>query len=98
MPCDYGSRHAQPISHLSIDEQNTLGFDNGQEVYVRRIQRLEGETPALTDEELAAAASNEKEYQSAKQQTPTHPPIDLITFCLYTQTLTGHGLYKHDQL
>ena len=25
MPCDYGSRHAQPISHLTIEEQNALG-------------------------------------------------------------------------
>ena len=42
MPCDYGSRHSKPISHLTLDEQNALDFDNGQEVYVRMIYRQGG--------------------------------------------------------
>ena len=64
MPCDYGSRHAQPITHLSPDEQNALGFDNGQEIYIRRIYRQGGGPDALSDEDILAAAAADHEYQS----------------------------------
>ena len=37
MPCDYGSRHPNPIHHLPADEQDQLGFDNGKDIYVRKI-------------------------------------------------------------
>ena len=64
MPCDYGSRHAQPISHLSLDEQNALGFDNGQEIYIRRIYRQGGGANALRDDDILEAAAADREYQS----------------------------------
>ena len=63
MPCDYGSRHAQPISHLTLEEQNSLGFDNGQEVYICRIYKQGGSADALLDEEILAAAAADREYQ-----------------------------------
>ena len=37
MPCDYGSRRPSTIDHLSFEEQVALGFDNGQDIYIRRI-------------------------------------------------------------
>ena len=36
MPCDYGSRHTNPINHLTQEEQDRLGFDVGNEIYVRK--------------------------------------------------------------
>ena len=84
MPCDYGSRHAKPINHLSIDEQNALGFDNGQDIYVRRIRRGEGETDALTDAQLSAAAACDTEYQNTIKllrkgsKPPKHSPYSKI--------------------
>ena len=64
MPCDYGSRHARPINHLSLEEQNSLGFDNGQEVYIRRIYKQGGGEDALLDEDILSAAAEDRQYQS----------------------------------
>ena len=64
MPCDYRSQHAEPISHLTIDEQNALGFDNGQDIYIRRIYKQGGGADALLDEDILAAAKADREYQS----------------------------------
>ena len=76
MPCDYGSRHAQPISHLTLEEQNALGFDNGQEVYVRRIYKQGGGADALLDDDILRAASADREYQTTIQllRNGKHPP------------------------
>ena len=41
MPCDYGSKHPNPILHLSSEEQELLGFDNGRDIYVRKIINLD---------------------------------------------------------
>ena len=64
MPCDYGSRHAQPICHLTLEEQNALGFDNGQEVYIRRIYKQGGGADSLLDEDILSAAGADREYQT----------------------------------
>jgi hypothetical protein len=47
MPCDYWSRHPNPIIHLTSEEQDMpseeqdMGFDNGKEVYIRKIVSLD---------------------------------------------------------
>ena len=76
MPCDYGSRHPQPIGHLTLEEQNALGFDNGQEVYIRRIYKQGGGADALLDDDIRAAATADREYQSTIQllQKGKNPP------------------------
>ena len=80
MPCDYGSRHAQPIGHLTVEEQNALGFDNGQEVYIRRIYKQGGGADALLDIDILSAASADREYQTTISQLqqgkkpPKHSP------------------------
>ena len=57
MPCD-GCRHTQPISHLTLEEQNSLGFENGQVVYIHRIYKQGGSVDTLLDEILAAATAD----------------------------------------
>ena len=52
MPCDYGSRHPNPINHLSLDEQVDLGFDHGQDIYVRRMINISNSPAALNSEDI----------------------------------------------
>ena len=66
MPCDYGSRHARPIDHLNQQEQEDLGFDNGQEIYVRKILNISNSPDAINTTDIARAASNDKEYEKAR--------------------------------
>ena len=62
MPCDYGSRHPREIHHLGIDEQNRLGFDNGQEIYIRRIQFTDA-PDAVDIETIQNIALKDPDYQ-----------------------------------
>ena len=84
MPCDYGSRHPQSIDHLNRSEQDDLGFDNGNEVYVRRIYRPGTETEAIRTEDLERAALADPEYQKALaalrngRRAPTHSPYTRV--------------------
>ena len=62
MPCDYGRRHSIPIDHLSEEEQNRLGFDNGQEIIVRKID-ITHSPDALKTEGIKEAANRDVDYQ-----------------------------------
>ena len=63
MPCDYGSRHANTIDHLSQKEQAKLGFDLGNEIYVRKIINLNGSPDVLTTENIQNSARVDHNYQ-----------------------------------
>ena len=63
MPCDYGSRHAYPIDHLSEKEQEKLGCDNGKIIYVRKIDI--GHSPdAIKIADIKTAALRDPTYQA----------------------------------
>ena len=61
MPSDYGSRHPTP-DHLSEEEQNRLGFDNGQEIIVRKID-ITHSPDGLKTEGIKEAANRDVDYQ-----------------------------------
>jgi hypothetical protein len=63
MPCDYGSRHPNSIVHLSSEEQDLLGFDNGREIYVRKIINLDNSPNYVRQEQIEMAAQQDLEYQ-----------------------------------
>ena len=67
MPCDYGSRHPNPIVHLSSEEQDLLGFDNGREIYVRKIINLDNSPNYVRQEQIEMAAEHDLEYQLMKE-------------------------------
>ena len=56
MPCDYGSRHPKAIDHLTLEEQKDLGFDHGQDVYVRRMINISKSPAALKSEDIRLVA------------------------------------------
>ena len=66
MPCDYGSRHPNNIEHLSLDEQDTIGFDTGREVYVRNIICLDNSPNYVRMEQKEMAAERDA-YQEARE-------------------------------
>ena len=37
IPCDYNSRHPQPIQHLSQEDRAKQGIDDGEEIFIRRV-------------------------------------------------------------
>ena len=63
MPCDYGSRHANPIDHLSETDQDKLGFDTGNKIYVRKIIDLGNSPNFVKLEQLGKAAQLDATYQ-----------------------------------
>ena len=67
MPCDYGSRHPQSISHLNPDEQEALGFDNGQEIYIRRMINFDKSPNAVNLSDIQAAAEKDDEITTVKE-------------------------------
>ena len=66
MPYDYGSRHPREIHHLGIDEQNRLWFDNGQEIYIRRIQFTDA-PDAVDIETIQNIALKDPDYQKTQE-------------------------------
>ena len=66
MPCDYGSRHAGHIDHLTKEEQIELGFDHGQDIYVRRIININKSSAAIDIEDIRTAADNDPSYTQAR--------------------------------
>ena len=67
MPCDYGSRHPNPIVHLYSEEPDLLGFDNGREIYVRKIINLDNSPNYVRQEQIEMAAEHDLEYQLMKE-------------------------------
>ena len=79
MHCDYGSRHPNPICHISADEQDRLGFDNGKDIYVRKIIDMENSPNHVPIEQIQRAANNGKQYQDvieALRKGNVKPPND----------------------
>lgn len=67
MPCDYGSRRPHQIDHLSSQEQQDLGFDNGEEIYVRRIINFTNSPDAVDTDTIKALSEKDTAYQDAKE-------------------------------
>ena len=79
MPCDYGSRHPNPIDHLSVGEKDSLGFDTGKEIYVRKIINIEDSPTYVTPVELKEAATRDTQYGEAVtyiKKGHSKPPAD----------------------
>ena len=79
MPCDYGSRHPNPIVHLSPEEQDALGFDNGKDVYVRKIISLDNSPNYVRTDQIEMAAKYDPQYQLMRESLnrgEAKPPSD----------------------
>ena len=62
MPCDYNSQHANPIDHLTQQEQESLGFGVLNDVYVRKIINLGNSLNVLNTDQLRKAAFLNPKY------------------------------------
>jgi hypothetical protein len=99
MPCDYGSRHPNPIVHLSPEQQDILGFDNGREVYVMKIVNLDNSPNYVRTEQIEMAAKYDPEYQQMKEalQKGGAKPSDSPYRHVWGQLTTiGKLVYKGD--
>ena len=67
MPCDYGSRHPRTISHLATTEQERLGFDTGNSIYVMKIN-FEDSPDAIKIKEIREIASKDEAYMTTMEQ------------------------------
>ena len=96
MPCDYGSRHANPIDHLSQEEQEQLGFDVGNDVYVRKIINLGNSPNVLHTEQLSKAAVIDANYQQLIEAINTgkrSPPEGCeVNNKIFTELSVDNGL------
>ena len=62
-PCDYGSRHPQPVEHLDEHEQEKLGLNTGKEIYIRKLYISTEDSPrALSIEDIKLAAPKDPSY------------------------------------
>ena len=61
MPCDFNSRHPNPIDHLTEEERHKLGLDNNDEVTIRRIF-IRDLPDAVTLDMIRQAASRDPVY------------------------------------
>lgn len=79
MPCDYGSRHPNPIEHLNSEEKEVLGFDTGSTIYVRRIFNIDESPAFITSKQIKEAATRDTLYAEAVteiQKGRPKPPAD----------------------
>jgi len=102
MPCDYGSRHPNPIEHLSPEEQDELGFDNGKDVYVRKIISLDNSPNHVRIEQIEMAAKYDPQYQlmsDALLRGATKSPPDSPYKHVWSQlTVIYQLVYKGDTI
>jgi hypothetical protein len=100
MPCDYGSRHPNPIDHLSPEEQDRLGFDTGKDIYVRKIICLDNSPNYVRIEQIEMAANYDQQYQELKEALingEMKPPSDSPYKYVWNQLTTiGKLVYKAD--
>ena len=102
MPCDYGSRHPNPIIHLSSEEQELLGFDNGKDVYVRKIISLENSPNYVRIEQIEMAAKYDQQYQQMRESLikgEVKPPPDSPYRHVWNQlSVINQLVYKGDTI
>ena len=67
MPCDYGSRHPFPISHLSEEELEKLGCDTGKRIYVRKID-ISNSPNAILPADIRKAGEKDATYQRIQRE------------------------------
>lgn len=66
IPCDYNSRHPQPIQHLSQDDRAKQGIDDGEEIFIRRV--FMSDLPdAVTVDMLKEVAERDPSYISLRE-------------------------------
>ena len=61
MPCDYGSRHPFPTNQLPEHEQEKLGCDIGNEIYVRKIN-ITNSPDAILPSDIRSAGTKDATY------------------------------------
>ena len=102
MPCDYGSRHPNPIEHLSPEEQESLGFDNGKDVYVRKIISLDNSPNHVRMEQIEMAAKYDSQYQLMRELIqkgrPKPPPESPYKHVWSQLTAIDQLVYKGDNI
>ena len=60
-PCDYGSRHPLPMDHLNQESQERAGYDQADEIYIRRV--ISSDLPdAVTLDIVKEAATKDPVY------------------------------------
>ena len=67
MPCDYGSRHPFPISHMSEEQQEKLGCDTGKMIYVRKID-VSNSPDAILPAQIIQCALKDATYQRIQEE------------------------------
>ena len=103
MPCDYGSRHPNDIAHLTKEEQESLGFDVGNTIHVRKVINLNNSPDAISLTALVQAAKNDGEYLDLiaaitnGQRMPPDSPVNQTVFselCVKDNLLLrGHKIF-----
>ena len=81
MPCDYGSRHPFPTDVLSEQEQEKLGCDIGNQIYVRKID-ISKSPYAIAPSDIKSAGRKDATYtRIMKEVSAGNPPSQKIPLC-----------------
>lgn len=91
IPCDFNSRHPNPIDHLTEEERLKLGLDDSDEVTIRRIF-IRDLPDAVTLDMIRQAAERDPVYRDLIEAVKTgHRPADR-RFVPYTSVWTELGV------
>ena len=66
MPCDFNSRHPNSIDHLTSEERQKLGIDDGDEITIRRIF-LRDLPDAVTPDMIKEVAEEDSVYKALRE-------------------------------
>ena len=76
IPCDFNSRHPNPIDHLTEEEKHKLGLDNSDEISIRRLF-FRDLPDAVTGDMLRQAAERDSVYMELREAVKSsHKPVD----------------------
>ena len=92
MPCDYDSRYAKPINHLMQQEQESLGFHVGYDVYIRKMIILGNSPNVLEKYQLGKAAFLNPKYQQLIMAVNNRPPESNINQKIFAELYTNNSL------
>ena len=66
IPCDFNSRHPNSIDHMTTEERQRLGIDNGDEITIRRIF-LRDLPDAVTPDMIREVAEGDSVYRDLRE-------------------------------
>ena len=66
IPCDFNSRHPNSIDHLTGEERQKLGIDDGDEITIRRIF-LRDLLDAVTPDMIKEVAEGDSLYKALRE-------------------------------